>query len=150
MQLAYSLAFGAALLAGSAHADLLWRWSCTGSGFAASGTLTTRDKPDGRGFHEIIGITGEANGVSIIGLQRAGTAIPLNAGYPVDNLVREAAPQLSIYGFAFSLANGSYANPFYGAHFSPPNFYAFLSDPATGKANEPAVAFTAEVVGRGK
>jgi hypothetical protein len=150
VKLALSLVFGAALLSGSAQADLLWRWSCKGAGFDASGTLTTRDAPNEDGFYEIVGIAGEANGVSITTLQPAGTAIPQNAGYPIDNLVREAAPQLSIHGFAFLLANGSYANPFYGAHFSPPHFYAFLSDPATGKTNEPTVAFAAEVLGRRK
>ncbi len=150
MKLWLSFVLGAALLSESARADLLWRWSCKGSGFDASGALTSRDTPNRDGFYEIIGIAGEANGVSITGLQPAGTAIPLNAGYPIDNLVRADDVQLTIHGFAFSLADGSYANPFYGAHFSPPGFYAFLSDPPTGRTSEPSVAFTASIVGRAR
>jgi hypothetical protein len=148
LKLALSLALGAALLSGTAHAELLWRWSCNGPGFEASGTLTTKDAPNADGFYEIIGMTGEADAVAITGLQPAGTSIPLNAGYPVDNLVRDAAPQLTIRGLAFSLANGRFANPFYGAHFSPPGFYAFLSDPASGRTSEPMVEFSASIVSR--
>ena len=79
--------------------------------------------PDG--FYLITGITGEANGVPIRGLQPAGTSIPLNAGYPVDNLVRAAAPQLTIHGFAFALTNGTYANPFYGSDSRRRDFTRF-------------------------
>lgn len=145
-----SLVFGAALFSAGARADVMWRWSCKGLSFNASGTFATKDAPNAEGFYEIVTIKGEANGVSITGLQPPGTAIPMNAGYPVDNLIREAAPQLSMKGFAFSLANGAYANPFYGAHFSPPSFHAFLSDPATGKTSEPVVEFTASIVSSGK
>ena len=47
------------------------------------------------------------------GLQPAGTAVPGNEPFAVDNLVRTAAPQLTVHGFGFSLANGDYANPFH-------------------------------------
>ena len=118
LKLALSLVLGAALLSGSAQAgSRLWRWNCQGSGINASGTFTTREAPNADGFYEITGITGEANGVSISGLQPTGTAIPGNDGYPVDNLVRAAVPQLTIHGFAFALTNGTYANPFYGVAF---------------------------------
>jgi hypothetical protein len=150
LKLAFSLVLAMALLTGTAHADLAWRWSCKGPGFEASGMLTTKDAPNADGFYEIVGIEGEAGGVSIIGLQPAGTSIPLNAGYPVDNLVREAVPQLTIHGFAFVLANSRYANPFYGSHFSPPAFYAFISDPSAGRTSEPKVEFSASLVGRAK
>ena len=150
MKLALSLVLGAALLSGGAHADLLWRWSCKGAGFDASGTLTTKEAPNTDGFYEIIGIKGEADGVSITALQPAGTSIPLNAGYPVDNLVRKAAPQLSIHGLAFSFADGRFANPFYGGHFSTPGFYAFLSDPVSGRTSEPMVEFSASIVSGAK
>jgi hypothetical protein len=147
LKLALSLVLGAALLSGSAQAgSRLWRWNCQGSGFNASGTFTTSDAPNADGYYEITGITGEANGVSIRGLQPAGTSIPGNDGYPVDNLVGVPAPQLTESGFAFALTNGTYANPFYGAHFSPPGLYAFLSDPAAGRTSEPPVVFTATVV----
>ena len=70
------------------------------------------------------------NGVAITGLQPAGTSIPGNDGYPVDGLIKAEAPQLSLHGFGYALADGTYANPFYGDHFVPPGVYAFFSDPA--------------------
>jgi hypothetical protein len=145
LKLALSLLIGASLVAESAEA-LEWRWSYQGEGVTASGTFTTKDKPNADGFYEITGIKGEANGVAIAGLQPAGTSIPGNDGYPVDNLVRSDAPQLSMHGFAYALANGTYANPFYGAHFAKPDTYAFFSDPENRRTSEPAVTFTATVV----
>jgi hypothetical protein len=150
LKLALLFVLGAALIPGAARADLLWRWTCAGSGFEASGAFTTGSAPNADGFYEIKAITGEAGGVAITRLQPTGTAIPLNQGFPVSNLVREAKPQLSVEGFAFALANGAYANPFFGARFSPPGFYAFLSDPGTGKTSEPMVEFAASLVGPAK
>ena len=146
MKLALFIVIGATLIAGSARAAHLWRWSYQGPGVVASGTFPTTDAPNADGFYEIEGIQGEANGVAITGLEPAGTSIPGNDGYPVDNLVRTGAPQLTGHGFAFSLAIGAYANPFYAAQFSPPGHYAFLSDPASGKTSEPFVTFTAAFV----
>jgi hypothetical protein len=79
-------------------------------------------------------------------LQPAGTSIPGNDGYPVDSLVRLEAPQLTLHGFGYGLANGTYANPFYGAHFVKPDYYAFFSDSANRRTSEPAVTFTATTV----
>jgi len=145
LKLAFSLAVAGALLAFPAEA-LEWKWSYQGKGVKASGAFTTRDRPNADGFYEITGIKGEANGVAITGLQPPGTSIPGNDGYPVDNLVRTEAPQLSLHGFGYALADGTYANPFYGAHFAPPGVYAFFSDPANHKTSEPAVRFTATIV----
>jgi hypothetical protein len=145
MKLAIALAIGVALAASRAEA-FTWKWSYEGEGVAASGTFTTTDTPNGDGFYEITGITGEANGVAITGLEPAGTAIPGNDGYPVDNRVRTQAPQLSKAGFGYALADGTYVNPFYGAHFAKPDYYAFVSDPANGKTSEPAVRFSATIV----
>ena len=145
MRLALSLLIGAALVAQSAEA-LEWRWSYQGEGVAASGAFTTKDAPNADGFYEITGITGEANGVAITALQPAGTSIPGNDGYPVDDLVRTEAPQLSLHGFGYALATGTYANPFYGDHFVPPGVHAFFSDPENRKTSEPAVKFTATIV----
>jgi len=142
LKLALLVLIGATLLVERAEA-LEWRWSYQGEGVVASGGLTTKDTPDADGFYEITGITGHANDVAITGLQPAGTSIPGNDGYPVDNLVRTTAPQLSKHGFGYALANGTYANPFYGAHFAKPDTYAFFSDPANHKTSEPSVAFTA-------
>ena len=138
------LLIGAALVAGRAEA-LEWRWSYEGAGVSASGSFTTKDAPDANGFYEITVITGEANGVAITGLQPPGTSIPGNDGYPVDNLVRTEAPRLTMHGFGYALSNGTYANPFYGAHFAKPDYYAFFSDPANRRTSEPSVAFTATI-----
>ena len=143
MKFALSLLIGVAL---ALPAEALeWRWSYQGEGVSASGALTTKDKPDADGFYEITGIEGEANGVAITALQAPGTSIPGNDGYPVDNLVRTEAPQLSLHGFGYALADGTYANPFYGARFVPPSVYAFFSDPARRKTSEPAVTFSATI-----
>lgn len=146
MKLALLLVFVAAMLAGGAQASQQWNWSYQGPGVNASGTFTTTDTANADGFYEITGIAGEANGVPITRLQPTGTSMPGNEGYPVDNLVGLGNPQLTKNGFAFALANGNYANPFYGAHFSPPAYYAFLSDPAAGRTNEPSISFTAAIV----
>jgi hypothetical protein len=145
LKLALSLLIGTALAAQSVEA-LEWRWSYKGEGVAASGVFTTKDAPNADGFYEITGIKGEANGVAITGLQPAGTSIPGNDGYPVDDLVRVEGPQLSLHGFGYALADGSYANPFYGAHFAKPDYYAFFSDPPTRRTSEPPVVFTATIV----
>ena len=144
MKFALSLLIGATLLAENAEA-LEWRWSYRGEGVTASGAFTTKDAPNAGGFYEITGITGQANGVAIAGLEPPGTSIPGNDGYLVDNLVRTEAPQLSLHGFGYKLANGTYANPFYGAHFAKPDTYAFFSDPAKRHTSEPAVTFTATI-----
>jgi hypothetical protein len=120
-----------------------WRWSYHGDGVTASGFFNTKDAPNADGFYEITGIKGEMNGVAITGLQPAGTSIPGNDGYPVDSLVRTEAPQLSLHGFGYALADGTYANPFYGDRFVPPGVYAFFSDPAHKKTSEPLVTFKA-------
>jgi hypothetical protein len=145
VKLASLLAISVALIASGAQAAT-WKWSYQGEGVAASGAFTTKDAPNADGFFEITGITGEANGVAIAGLQPPGTSIPGNDGYPVDNLVRTETPQLTLHGFGYALANGTYANPFYGAHFAKPDTYAFFSDPANRRTSEPAVAFTATIV----
>ena len=145
MKLALSLVSLAAVLACPAEA-LEWRWSYQGEGVAASGAFTTKDAPNADGFYDITGIKGEMNGVAITGLQPAGTSIPGNDGYPVDGLVRTVVPQLSLHGFGYSLADGTYANPFYGDHFVPPGIYAFFSDPPNRKTSESLVKFTATIV----
>lgn len=142
LKFAFILPVASALFASRAEA-LEWRWSYQGEGVAASGAFTTKDEPGADGFYEITGITGEANGVTITGLQPPGTSIPGNDGYPVDNLVRTEAPRLTMHGFGYKLADGTYANPFYGAHFAKPGAYAFFSDPANKHTSEPAVTFSA-------
>lgn len=145
LKLALSLVSLAALFTLPAEARD-WRWSYQGEGVTASGSFTTTDTSNADGFYAITAIKGEANGVAITGLQPAGTSIPGNDGYPVDGLVRTEAPQLSLHGFGYALADGAYANPFYGDHFVPPGVYAFFSDPKNRKTSEPLVKFTATIV----
>ena len=140
-----ALASLAAPIAAAQHA-LTWRWSYDGPGISASGTFTTKDMPNADGFYEITAISGEANGIAISGLETAGTSVPGNDGYPVDNLVRADAPRLTAHGFGYALANGTYANPFYGAHFAKPHYYAFFSDPTNRRTSEPSVTFTAVII----
>jgi hypothetical protein len=144
LRFALSLLIAAAFAARAEASE--WRWSYQGEGVSASGAFTTKDTPNADGFYEIIGIKGEANGVAITGLQPAATSIPGNDGYPVDNFVRTDAPQVTLHGFGYALANGTYADPFYGAHFAKPDYYAFFSDPANRKTSEPLVKFTAMIV----
>jgi hypothetical protein len=145
LKLLLSLLTGVAFFTLPAHA-LEWRWRYEGEGVSASGAFTSKDAPNADGFYEITAVTGEANGVAITRLQPPGTSIPGNDGYPVDDLVRAEGPQLSMHGFGYALANGTYANPFYGAHFAKPDYYAFFSDPANRRTSEPAVRFTATIV----
>ena len=145
LKLAFSLITFAALIALPAEA-LEWRWTYQGEGVTASGSFATKDAPNADGFYAITGIKGEMNGVAITGLQPPGTSIPGNDGYPVDDLIKAEAPHLSLHGFGYALADGSYANPFYGDHFVPPAVYAFFSDPPNRKTSEPLVKFTATIV----
>ncbi|HEY5204928.1 MAG TPA: hypothetical protein VIJ63_10050 [Roseiarcus sp.] len=146
LRLALSLVTLAVALVALPAEALEWRWSYRGEGVSASGGFTTKDAPDADGFYAITGIKGEMNGVAITGLQPPGTSIPGNDGYPVDSLVRTEAPQLSLHGFGYALADGTYANPFYGDRFVPPCVYAFFSDAKNSKTSEPLVKFTATIV----
>jgi hypothetical protein len=123
----------------------LWLWSYTGTGVSASGTLTTGATPDAHGFYQITGITGAANGGTINGLQANGTAIPGNAGFPVDDLLGSAEPQLTTHGFGFSVSNGEYHNPFYQGRYLD---YVARPPYVDGAGSEPQIRFTAVPVPR--
>lgn len=133
------------LLGGSkqAGASLLWEWNYTGPGVSASGIFTTDDKPDTDGFYHIIDITGTADGGRITGLQAAGTAIPGNSGFPVDNLVTPTEPQLTMHGFGFLVSNGNYHNPFFNKNYLD---YISLPPYVDGAGTEPAIHFMAAPV----
>ena len=125
-----------------------WRWSLSGEGVSASGTLTTTDAPNDKGFVQITSIAGSRNGIVVTGLQPAGTAVPGNDGYPVDDLLRVRGSQLTGQGFGFALANGTYSNPYYADFQSPPAYYEFFSFPpsnAAGHTERPVVFFAAPV-----
>jgi len=125
-----------------AWASLLWDWRYAGSGVSAHGTFTTDTTPDIHGFYRIIEITGDANGGTITQLQATDTAVPGNAGYPVDNLVSQTAPQLTKHGFGFLVSNGEYHNPFYNGHHLD---YISLPPYVDGAGGEPMIHFTAKV-----
>jgi hypothetical protein len=124
-----------------------WRWSVSGADFEASGYFITSVQPNDKGFFQITALDGQANGVAITSLVPTGTSVPGNEPFTVDNLVRlpspENAVQLTEDGFAFSLADGTFANPFYKTDCSPPEYRNFTSDPATKRTNEQPIRFSA-------
>ena len=141
----------AAALAGLAALALVapaqaatWRWHYGAEGIAAAGTFTTGDAPDAQGYYEITAITGARNGVAITGLEAAGSAIPGNDPYAVDNLVSLAGTQLSWNGFGYALADGSWVNPYSDGESA----WEYLSVPPypQGEGQEVGVAFSATLV----
>jgi hypothetical protein len=128
-----------------AQAATLWDWSYSAAGVAASGTFTTTDTADGEGFYLITAINGTRNGETITGLQLTGTAIPGNEGYPVDNLIRAAGPQMTSHGFGFSTSGGNHANPFYADFLNPPGSTEFFSIPSKQAHTELPIVFTARI-----
>ena len=108
--------------AGHAQAFLLWNWTETGPGIAASGTFSTTAAANADGYFVIEAITGTYNGSAITGIWPAATWIPGNAPYALDNLFKPMArPYPAIgpgtftnNGLGFSIANGNHENWFYG------------------------------------
>jgi hypothetical protein len=133
------------LVGGSGQTTLLWKWSYSAPGIAASGTFTTTNAADRQGFYRIVGITGSRNGVAISGLQATGTPIPGNAPFNVDNLISRSGHQLTVHGFGYAMANRDFANPFFDSAYSE-----FHSTPpyTAGGGTEVQVQFTASVVSR--
>jgi hypothetical protein len=95
----------------------------------AGGTFTTVDTPDGSGFYLITGIAGVRNDAVILGLQPTGTPIPGNEHFSVDNLVRLESPQLTVHGFGYAIAGGTFSNPFFADFQQPPEYLEFFSAP---------------------
>jgi hypothetical protein len=126
------------------QASLLWNWTYTGAGIAASGTFTTDDAPDSGGYYRITAITGSRNGAAIISLEPAGEAIPGNAGFPVDNLI-SASGRLTSHGAGFATADGNYANPFYADFQTPPRFLEVFTQPASMGFSELPIQFAATI-----
>lgn len=121
-----------------------WSWDYNAAGIAAAGTFTTTDTPDSDGFYTITAIGGLRNGVVITGLEAAGSAIPGNDPYAVDNLVSIAGAPLTWNGFGYALADGSWANAFSDGSTA----WEYLSVPPypEGAGQEVAVAFSAAPV----
>jgi Ca2+-binding RTX toxin-like protein len=127
------------------QAPLLWDWSYSWDGIDASGTFLTDSRTDTGGYYLITDITGSRDGVTIIGLEPAGDAIPGNAGYPVDNLI-SASGQLTVNGFGYETANKNYANPYYANYLSPPIDQEVFTEPASSGFSELPVDFKATIV----
>jgi hypothetical protein len=140
MRLSFAVIGIVLALCSSAQAKL-WTWSYSGAGVSASGEFTTTDTSYA-GDYTITGVTGQRNGVAITGLWPAGSAIPGNAGYPVDNLLSLSTPQLTINGFGFSLLDGRYSNPFYADFLTPSQYQEVFSD-AFSVISEMQISFSA-------
>lgn len=123
-----------------AFAKQLWCWNFAGTGVSAAGTFLTGNDADAEGYYRITGITGSVNSAPITALQPTGASIAGNSGFPVDNLVRATAPQLTKHGFGFMAADGSYHNAFHVGHYQD-----YISRPpyADGKGTEPMIEFKA-------
>jgi len=132
----------AALAAAATPATALtWNWTYSGAGITAGGTFTTVDTPDASGFFLITGIAGARNGSAILSLQPTGTPIPGNEPFAVDNLVRIESPQLTVHGFGYAIAGGTFSNPFFADFLQPPTYLEFFSAPPT--SSELPILFSA-------
>lgn len=114
-----------AMLALPAQAWPVWTWSITGDALEASGMFSTAGVADSEGYYLITAIAGQRNGVAIVGLQPTGTAIPGNAGFPVDNLISGSGEQLTGNGFGFETADHAHSNPFFASFLTPVGYAEF-------------------------
>lgn len=110
-----------------AASALNWNWNYSGTGITASGTFTTNDTPDDLGFYQISEITGTRNGETITGLQPAGTSIPGNEPFNVDNLISLNTQQLTGDGFGYSTEQGNYSSPFFASFLPTPGYLEVFS-----------------------
>ncbi|MHC5598577.1 MAG: PEP-CTERM sorting domain-containing protein [Nostoc sp.] len=108
---------------------LSWNWNYSGTGIAANGTFTTNDTPNDLGFYLITGINGTRNGETITGLQPAGTPVPGNEPFNVDNLISLNTQQLTGDGFGYSTSGGSYSSPFFASFLPTPTYLEVFSAP---------------------
>ncbi|MBD2514366.1 PEP-CTERM sorting domain-containing protein [Nostoc sp. FACHB-973] len=137
-----------------AASALNWTWNYSGIGITADGTFITNDTPDDLGFYQILGITGTRNGETITGLQPAGTPIPGNEPFNVDNLISLNAQQLTGDGFGYSTSGGNYSSPFFASFLPTPGYLEVFSAPpfVPGAENlgpedsELTISFSASIV----
>ncbi|MEA5549480.1 PEP-CTERM sorting domain-containing protein [Anabaena cylindrica UHCC 0172] len=114
-------------------AALSWNWNYSSTGVTASGIFITNNTPDNFGFYLITGITGTRNGEKITGLQPAGTPIPRNEPFDVDNLISLNNQQLTGNGFGYSTATGSHSSSFFASFLPTPTYLEVFSAPSIGK-----------------
>jgi len=101
-----------------------------GKGIEAQGLLKIGDRLGDDKARPILSICGKRNGIPITGLWPSGQAIPLNDGYPIDNLVFLHHPFLTGHGFGFTLADGTFANPFFADFTQPASAVEYFSNPS--------------------
>lgn len=117
----------------AASGSTVWQWNYAGPGIAASGNFETGDSPDANGGFLITAIAGMRNGEIITGLQPAGTPIPGNEPFAVDDLIfLGPGPQLTKNGFGFSTSGGNFSNPFFADFLPSPGYLEFFSTPPFG------------------
>ncbi len=110
-----------------AASALNWNWNYSGTGITANGNFITNNTPNDLGFYLISGISGTRNGETITGLQPAGTPVPGNEPFNVDNLIRLNTQQLSTNGFGYSTSGGNYSSPFFADFLSTPGYLEVFS-----------------------
>jgi hypothetical protein len=120
---------GLTLGTAQAASALTWNWNYSGTGITALGEFITDDTPDELGFYLITGITGTRNGETITGLQPAGTPIPGNEPFLVDNLIRLGSQQLTGDGFGYSTSSGNFSSPFFASFLTTPGYLEVFSAP---------------------
>ncbi|MEH2105060.1 PEP-CTERM sorting domain-containing protein [Nostoc sp.] len=133
---------------------LNWNWNYSGTGIEANGTFTTNDTPNNLGFYTISGITGTRNGETITGLQAAGTPIPGNEPFNVDNFISLDAQQLTGDGFGYSTSGGNYSSPFFASFLPTPGYLEVFSAPPIipgfenlgSEDSELPISFTATII----
>jgi PEP-CTERM motif len=106
-----------------------WNWNYSGTGIEANGTFTTNDTPNELGYYLISGITGTRNSETITGLQPAGTPIPGNEPFNVDNLISLNSQQLTGDGFGYSTSGGNFVSPFFASFLPTPGYLEVFSAP---------------------
>ena len=137
-----------------AASALNWNWNYSGTGIEANGTFTTNDTPNNLGFYTISGITGTRNGETITGLQAAGTPIPGNEPFDVDNFISLDAQQLTGDGFGYSTSAGNYSSPFFASFLPAPGYLEVFSAPPIipgfenlgSEDSELPISFTATII----
>ncbi|MHC5756451.1 PEP-CTERM sorting domain-containing protein [Nostoc sp.] len=137
-----------------AASALNWNWNYSGTGIEANGTFTTNDTPNNLGFYTISGITGTRNGETITGLQAAGTPIPGNEPFDVDNFISLDAQQLTGDGFGYSTSAGNYSSPFFASFLPTPGYLEVFSAPPIipgfenlgSEDSELPISFTATII----
>lgn len=112
-----------------AASALSWNWNYSGTGIVAGGTFTTNDTPNNLGFYQIFGITGTRNDETITSLQTAGTPIPGNEPFNVDNLISLNGQQLTGDGFGYSTSGGNFVSPFFASFLPTPGYLEVFSAP---------------------